>query len=114
MSCLSVPLVARGRTLGALSLYSHRRDAFIGEHQAALTFAAAAASALAGVRDEGAARAYTKQGGQLKGPGGGSHDPAPGARNSHHEGAPPGTHPEKVTATDETTAPNRLVAEWKS
>ena len=51
-SCLSVPLVARGRTLGALNLYSHRRDAFVGEDQAALTFAAVAASALAGVRHQ--------------------------------------------------------------
>lgn len=48
-SCLSVPLVARGRTLGALNLYAHCRDAFAGEHQAALTYAAVAASALAGV-----------------------------------------------------------------
>lgn len=51
-SCLSVPLVARGRTLGALNLYSHRRDAFAGEHHAALTYAAMAASTLAGVGDE--------------------------------------------------------------
>ncbi len=48
-SCLCVPLVARGRTLGALNLYSHRRDAFAGDDQAALTFAAVAASALAGL-----------------------------------------------------------------
>lgn len=52
-SCLCVPLVARGRTLGALNLYSHRRDAFVGDDQAALTFAAVAASALAGLGHEG-------------------------------------------------------------
>ena len=51
-SCLSVPLVAGGRTLGALTLYSHRRDAFVENDQTALSFAAAAAAALAGARGE--------------------------------------------------------------
>ncbi len=43
---LSVPLVLRGQVLGALSLYSRRRDAFAGSEEAGLALAAEVAAAL--------------------------------------------------------------------
>ncbi|HEX2700754.1 MAG TPA: GAF domain-containing protein [Acidimicrobiales bacterium] len=50
-SCLAVPIILRGRAVGALDLYSLETDAFVGFEQVGLHFAGEAAMALALVDD---------------------------------------------------------------
>lgn len=57
-SSLTVPLTARGRALGALTLYSFEKDAFTGHEHVGIRYAVEAAAVLAGAEwTTGAARA---------------------------------------------------------